>query len=297
MTSQAGGDHSSDACAWPEAIARLRAAWPDLPADAPLERARQRASSASHVRLASDDDLLAWGCLLGSGQAAQQLDERCLRPVLPRLRGMGFRPDAIDDLVADVRVKLLDGGGGDRAPALARHQGRGSLAGYVRAIAVRHAIDLLRHQRSAAGKSADGSEEIDEIAQFTTAGLEAELTRQACADAVTAAFRRAWGELPAHQRLLLTQQVIDRLSVDELGAIHGVHRATASRRCISARETLLARLRAALHETLGVHSATADSILRNAGSQLSGVLGLAIDGSDAPDPHPGQTVEATIVAS
>ena len=276
-------DDTIGASAWPEAIARLRAAWPDLPGDDDLARARRRVSSDDQVRIASEDDLLAWGCLLGSGRAIQQLEERCVHPVVPRLRAMGFQPAAIDDIVADVRVKLLVGNN-ERAPALARHQGRGSLAGYVRAIVVRHAIDLLRSQRTAVGGASDDSEEIDEIAQFATVGLDGELARVATGAVVTAAFRRAWRELPPHVRLLLSQHVIDRLSVDELGAIYGVHRATASRRCVSARETLLARLRAALHDALGVNTGTADSILRNAGSRISAVLGEAVDETD---PHAG----------
>ena len=283
MTVHPARDAITGVSAWPEAIARLRAAWPDLLGDDDIQTRARAASSDDHVRLASDDDLLAWGCLLGSRAAIHELEERCLHPAMPRLRAMGFQPATVDDIIADARAKLLVRSG-ERAPALARHQGRGSLAGYVRAIVVRHAIDLLRSQRTGGGREVEEIEEIDEIAQFATVSLDSELVRLATGAAVTAAFRRAWAELPPHVRLLLSQQVIDRLSVDELGAIYGVHRATASRRCISAREMLLARLRAALHDTLGVNTGTADSILRNAGSQISEVLGEAVGDSD---PHAG----------
>lgn len=266
MSHEAGPDDSTRT-GWRRAAAALRAVWSDLADADALEPAWRRAAlDGAPPRLASDDDHLAWGCLLGSSQAARALDERCLSPVVPRLRGMGLSPAAIDDVLADARLKLL-AGTDTRPPALARHQGRGSLAGYVRAITVRIAIDGLRRQRGH-----DDNDEIDEIAEVAIGGLDDELTRAAHGALVSAAFRQAWHELPAHTRLLLSQQVIDRLSIDEIGALHGVHRATAARRCIAARETLLARLRGALHAALGVNTGTADSILRNAVSRISAVM-------------------------
>ncbi|NVB83539.1 MAG: sigma-70 family RNA polymerase sigma factor [Kofleriaceae bacterium] len=211
-----------------------------------------------------EEEGIVRGCLAGDAEALARLDE-LLRGHTPKLRAMGMEPSAIDDVIADVRARLI-AADGDRAAALLRYDGRGSLAGYVRAIVVRLAIDRLRAARPTASL-----DEVDEVAAFAIS-LEAELTKQAHADVVKAAFRRAWEDVPPHQRLLLSQQVIDQLSIDEIAAVHGVHRATAARRCVAAREALLVRLRGALREALGVDTATAESILFAVASRLSGVV-------------------------
>jgi RNA polymerase sigma-70 factor (ECF subfamily) len=207
----------------------------------------------------SDDQSVIRGCLAGEPAALARLDDHLRAPV-PRLRGLGLTPSAIDDVLAEVRARLLAG-------ALAKFEDRGALAGYVRAMVVRLAIDRLRAERPTAPV-----DEIDQIAAFAV-NLEAELTKRAHVDVVKTAFRAAWQDVPAHQRLLLSQQVLDRLSVDEIAALHGVHRATAARRCVAAREALLARLRAGLRDALGVDTETAESILFTVASRLSGVIG------------------------
>ncbi|MGN6110123.1 MAG: hypothetical protein ACTHU0_33765, partial [Kofleriaceae bacterium] len=141
-----------------------------------------------------EDERLVHGCLAGDREALERLG-RMLREVEPRLHQLGLAPAAIDDLLADVRERLLVGDG-EREPALRRYDGRGSLAGYVRAIAVRLAIDRVR-----AARPTTDLDELGELAAFTTS-VEAELTKRAHADVVRAAFRRAWGEIPEHQRLL-----------------------------------------------------------------------------------------------
>jgi RNA polymerase sigma-70 factor (ECF subfamily) len=211
------------------------------------------------------DDELVQRCLEGDTAALRRFDE-LLHEHVPRLRAMGLPAAAIEDLVADARARLLVGDG-DRAPGLRSFDGRGSLAGYVRATLVRRAIDRLR----AAGPRGDGDDEVEQIAAFATS-FESQLTKQAHTEDVRTAFRRAWNDLPAHQRLLVSQQVLDALTVDEIGALHGIHRATAARRCAAAREALLVRMRAALREALGVDTATAESILFDVASRLSGIL-------------------------
>lgn len=219
-------------------------------------------SSRNGTRMDSTDQSVIRGCLAGEQAALERLDEH-LRAPIPRLRGMGLTPSAIEDLLAEIRARLLAG-------ALAKFEDRGSLAGYVRAMVVRLAIDRLRAERPMASV-----DELDQIAAYAV-NLEAELTKQAHADVVKAAFRAAWQDVPAHQRLLLSQQVLDRLSVDEIAVLHGVHRATAARRCVAAREALLVRLRAGLRDALGVDTETAESILFAVASRLSGVVGADV---------------------
>jgi RNA polymerase sigma-70 factor (ECF subfamily) len=62
--------------------------------------------------------------------------------------------------------------------------------------------------------------------------------------------------------------VVDGLSIDALGEIYGVHRATAARWIAKIREDLLARTREAFSARAKVGRAEFESLLRLARSQL-----------------------------
>ena len=64
--------------------------------------------------------------------------------------------------------------------------------------------------------------------------------------------RGAIGDLPARQRSLLALAIVKGLGVDRIGAIYGVHRATAARWVVAARQELTRAVRRALHVRLRV---------------------------------------------
>jgi RNA polymerase sigma-70 factor (ECF subfamily) len=66
----------------------------------------------------------------------------------------------------------------------------------------------------------------------------------------------------------MRQQCLDGLSIDDLGGLHGVHRATAARWLQKARETLLKETKKNLMKRLGISLAEVDSILRILQSRL-----------------------------
>ena len=68
--------------------------------------------------------------------------------------------------------------------------------------------------------------------------------------------------------MLLRYQLIDGLTIDEIGALSRVHRATAARWLATIRDGLVERTRELLGEALGVDSVEAASIVRMVQSQL-----------------------------
>jgi len=82
------------------------------------------------------------------------------------------------------------------------------------------------------------------------------------------AFRAALAELPARDRTLLRYQLVDGSTIDEIGSIYKVHRATAARWIAQIRDGLVERTRALIAESLGVDTAEAASIVRLVQSQL-----------------------------
>ena len=69
-------------------------------------------------------------------------------------------------------------------------------------------------------------------------------------------------------RLLLRIHFIDGLTIDEIGAMHDIHRATAARRIQKARERLAKLTKEKLRVRLGIDRWEADSVIRLVRSRL-----------------------------
>jgi RNA polymerase sigma-70 factor (ECF subfamily) len=82
------------------------------------------------------------------------------------------------------------------------------------------------------------------------------------------ALREAIAELGAEDRTLLRQQIVDQLSIDELGAAYGVHRATAARWVNRARGALVTVTRTRLAARLAMPVDEVDSVIRLVQSRL-----------------------------
>ena len=74
--------------------------------------------------------------------------------------------------------------------------------------------------------------------------------------------------LAPRDRLLLKYHYIDSLSIDRIGAIYDIHRATAARWVAAAREALAVQAQGLLSARLGVTASQLRSIARMVESQL-----------------------------
>ena len=92
-----------------------------------------------------------------------------------------------------------------------------------------------------------------------------------------ASLERALDSLTARQRNLLRQQYIDGLSIDELGRLYGVHRATAARWAQAARLALIDATRQILDERLALTDSEFRSLVRLVISQLELRLDSELD--------------------
>src|SRR5436190_718530 len=75
------------------------------------------------------------------------------------------------------------------------------------------------------------------------------------------AFEAAVATLSSRERSLLELTILKRVSIDKLGALYGVHRATAARWVQSARENLTRAVHQILSERLAVPAADLDNLL------------------------------------
>jgi RNA polymerase sigma-70 factor (ECF subfamily) len=92
------------------------------------------------------------------------------------------------------------------------------------------------------------------------------------------AFRAALAALPVRERALLRLHYAEGLSAEQLGALHRVHRATATRWLAQARQLLLDELRRGLAESLRIDRREVSSLVRLLRSQLEISLRQALGG-------------------
>ncbi len=197
---------------------------------------------------------LAWACHAGKAGAVAAFEEEYGREVAAAWRAVSPRGVAIDEAKQRFREKLFVSRDGE--PAIARYRGRGSLRAWTRITATRLILDLARgtrRERSLGvelleGHALPGDPEGD---------LEKRAYRATFKDSLDAAAR----ELTTRERNLLRYVLLDGLTIDQIAAIYGVHRATVARRLADARESLAAHVRKALRHRLDASDADLDEML------------------------------------
>ena len=101
--------------------------------------------------------------------------------------------------------------------------------------------ELIRHQRKRA-REAPSDRPLDEALGDAGDPLLSHLKAEYRTE-FAGALREANAELDSETRTLLRQQIVDQLSIDEIGAAFGVHRATAARWLLRARGALVTATR------------------------------------------------------
>jgi len=207
------------------------------------------------------DLYLACACAHGDPAAVAILERDYIAGLDAPLRATGLGAHAVDEVRQRVRELLLVGS--DDVPAIASYRGKGHLRSWVRAVAVRQA---MQHFRGVRETPVDDSA----LAELPDVAGDAQLApwKQQYAVAFREAFEQAVNALSEHDRLLLRQHHLDQLSVDELATLHKVHRATAARWVAATRAALLAGVRTRMIARLGITGGELDSALRLARSQL-----------------------------
>lgn len=250
----------------PEAFAEATRAWPNVSLDeselgAEL-RTRANAAGARPEELHASDVFLAAGCAKGD-RAALQHFEAVLIPEAGRALSRLRLPLAeVEELLSRIREKLLVRAEGE--PLIATYSGKGSLIGFVRAVAVREALSEKRKLgRRGTPVSETGLADL-------AARDEPELTRMRAlyAEPFKAAFRDALSGLPPRDRNVLRMVYVDGLTAEQVGLAYGVHRVSVARWIGGIRATLFERTRDTLAERLRVSHGELLSLTRMCLSQV-----------------------------
>jgi RNA polymerase sigma-70 factor, ECF subfamily len=160
--------------------------------------------------------------------------------------------------VQELRIRLLVG----ERPLLLAYSGTGDLRGWLRVTALRAAI---RRQRKT---SRDAEREHE--AAIADVALDAGLQYQRALyqQEFRAAFADAVANLTVRERNLLKHSVLYGATSDDLGALYRVHRATAARWLVDARERLAAETQRQMIARMNIDRSDYESLLRLIQSQL-----------------------------
>jgi len=249
-------------------LADARAAWPGVVVDEAefVAYIGARLSSSTVEAIHASDLWLALACANGDTAACELFDRELLQRLRPMLGQAGLSADELDETLQQLRAKLLVGDGD--GPRIAEYSGRADLRMWLRTIAVRAVIDLRRAHR-------DVQVDDELVAAQPAIADDPELLhlRDRYRDELSAAVSAAIRELEPRERLLLKYHYVDGLTVDRIGPLFAVHRATAARWIAAARETLATRTQRILIEKLRLTTSELRSIARLVESELDLSLG------------------------
>jgi RNA polymerase sigma-70 factor (ECF subfamily) len=249
-------------------VEAARAPWPDFGLE-PEDFVRylaERAPGGELPPLRHAADLwLAWACVQGAAPALACFlrDYEALVTRVVRRRGGG------DDQAADVRQmlaeRILVGDPSTcRRAKLADYKGLGSLRGWVATAAA----TTLATQRRDEGRRREGAESLAERDFVARLDPELQYLKQRYAQPVHDAIIAALDASSARDKALLRLHLKERLSIDALGALYGVNRATVARWLVAARRTLKTRTIERLRTCLELNPTECESLLGLVNSQL-----------------------------
>jgi RNA polymerase sigma-70 factor, ECF subfamily len=251
-------------------IETCRATWPKVKLSPELfvrhvaaKLARSPEPIAELSRLRAAELYLALACVHAEdpGAAIAELDRRYLARVGDAVRSVDPSAAFLDDVKQRLREKLLLPRTG-REPALLGYSGTGPLSSWIKAAAVRTALNARRPAARDVGASAAGAIAI------SGADPELALLKNRHQKEFKEAFHAALAELTARERTLLKLHLVDGVTTDKLGRMYQVDKSTVSRWITRARSQVVEVARAALGRRLKLPSGELASLMKLVRSDL-----------------------------
>lgn len=213
----------------------------------------------SHPHLS--DLYLAAAAAEGDEVAFELIERNAMSKIAAAVRKFDRSTEFADEVHQRVREFLFVPRDGTRG--IGNYRGAGTLLAWVNVIAIRCALSLRRseHRRERREQFAAAIPDNDPPADPELQAFKAENQ-----EALRNALSEACAGIPARERAVLRMNVLEQMSIDRIGQIYGVHRATAARWLQNARARLRDDARARLAESLGLarnEVSTVERLLRS----------------------------------
>lgn len=222
-------------------------------------------------------------CALGLGDRTAQtiFEGEYMQRVRHALLQFGTSEPGIADIKQNLYGRLLEKR--DGTVVRLSYGGRGDLGSWLCTCAIREAGQRhKKQQRELALEHA--SEEI--LRDLHSSPEVATLTGR-LKQVFQESFKEAIATLSSRERNLLRYHFLAELSIDQIGAIYRIHRATAARWVAKAQERLVKKTRELFVLRAQVNAESLPRIMELIESQLSVNLGNVLKGSTEHDPYSG----------
>ena len=194
--------------------------------------------------LSADDLCLIIACERGDEAAWADLVKNFDSTVKSAARKISSNNEDAEDLASSIWAELygLKERDGKARGKLSYYSGRGSLAGWLRAVVAQLAVDQYR--KTSRFVQIEEAREFENLAQdssensenskvvHATENPEEALTRAETQRDISGALRQALSGLEAEDRLIMKLYYFDDLKLKDIGAALGFHEATASRKLV-----------------------------------------------------------------
>jgi len=233
----------------------------------------------------ADDLCLIVACERGDEQAWEDLVANFDSTVKSAARKMSSNSEDAEDLASSIWAELYglrQDAQGNKKSKLAYYSGRGSLAGWLRAVVSQLAVDQFRKQSKFV--------QIEEYREFENLASEAALgdnnhfgshtenpedllTEKQTSSDVSGALTAAIAELEAEDRLILKLYYFDDLKLKDIAATFGYHEATASRKLTR----IQTEIRKSVEKALRTRHGWTDSEVKRHLSDTAASLGVNLE--------------------
>lgn len=262
-------------------LTAARAAWPTIAVDTGelTSYLAARSTEGSPALEQAGDLLLACACLLGDPTAISTFHltfGSVIKRVLVRRRA---DPAEIADATQMVYERLLVRQP-DRAPLLSEYRGKGPLRVWISTSAARTLLTMRRAEGRRRAHEGAGAGTLGTIASAINPELM--YFKRLYKREIETAVGRSLDSLDVHTRALLHLHLGERLSIDQLGAMYGVNRATAARWLAAGREAMVQRVRTEIRTHLKLSESEYDSVVALVRSELDVTVGAHLTAAPAP---------------
>ena len=211
--------------------------------DDPQAEHRDVVSFVDEIR--ADDLCLILACEKGDEKAWEDLVANFDATVKSAARKISSNNEDAEDLASSIWAELYglrQDADGNKKSKLAYYSGRGSLAGWLRAVVSQLAVDQYRKQSKFV--QIEETREFENLAEESTnhsgndqvvqhaENPEDLLTEKQTGEDVSAALRAAIDSLEPEDKLILKLYYFDDLKLKDIAATFGYHEATASRKLV-----------------------------------------------------------------
>jgi len=230
--------------------------WPDLEGPTLDEfeaHVRRLGTVPADLERHAGDIYLALACGSGKVGALRTLERRHLQRLDAQLARSGFDEHSRKDVFQQVLLHLCTG----QSPRILTYAGRASLGSWLGVATLRFALNMSRQSRACRDVPPDVS--LDALVSVD-ASPEVRVAIESARPLFQSALQTALDALPERDRTLLRMCFLDGLTIDGIGNIYGVHRATAARWLAKIREGVLKSVQSILVRDFGLGASEFESL-------------------------------------